>query len=517
MTDLKDIASYLESKGRYGDQVLVHLNPIEVDALAALSPTGELTINPETGLQEAFLPLLAPILGGFLGSMAAPTLGISAVLGGALGSGLASTAATGDLGKGIMSGLLSYGMGSAVDLLGSGAGAAAGAAGGAGGVVSPEMTQGIFSAGEGAATQAAAGGGNSLGGTAGMGAALSAPPATPGLGERLANAGQGLLDPGALKNTFLTNATKTTLPIGLGLYGMAGDMFGQQNGEGAPQQGYQPSVGFPTSGGYREYTPPTGPYGREKGREWTWFTPTQYADGGQVEQEIAEQEPFSVEEMEEMLLNYEAALAAKRGLTVEDMGSRNPFFDEEPPILQYKRGGYVSGPGGGLADAIPARIDGRQPAALSSGEYVVPAAALAGLGDGSAEEGTRKMDKVVDHGLARIARQAQTQKKRRQAKFADGGKVKDLDGVMMALIGERMEDARGNVYESVGPNMPHDFDVNSYGGKFPTYDYPDGVMKDVDLEGKRFFRTIPPGTLKKHPNGFSPLEWMRLIEGFPTS
>lgn len=467
---LRDIAEHLQSKGRYGDTMLVHLNPIEVDALASLSPTGELTVNPETGLQEAFLPLLAPLLGGLAGSWAAtaiPSLGISAALGGALGSGLASTAATGDLGKGIMSGLLSYGMGSAVDLLGSGVGAAAG---GAGGVISPELTQGVYSAGEGAAAQAAAAGGNSLGGTAASGAALTAPPAAPGLGERLANAGQGLLDPGALKNTFLTNATKTTLPIGLGLYGMAGDMFGQQNGEGAPQQEYQPSVGFPTSGGYRQYTPPTGPYGREKGREWTWFTPTQYADGGQVEEEMVEQEPFSVEEMEEMLLNYEAALAAKKALTVEDMGSRNPFFDEEPPILQYKRGGYVSGPGGGLADAIPARIDGRQPAALSSGEYVVPAAALAGLGDGSAEEGTRKMDKVVDHGLARIARQAQTQKKRRRAKYADGGKV------------EKKGLSRGDVRY---------FDDGAMKGEYEVLDVLSDERPDVVVEGWESLRRAP--------------------------
>jgi hypothetical protein len=353
-----------------------------------------LRLCPETGLQEAFLPLLAPLLGGFLGSMAAPTLGISAVLGGALGSGLASTAATGDLGKGIMSGLLSYGLGSATDLLGAGVGGAAGAGGELAGAVAPELTQGVYSMGQGAAEQAAqAAGANSLGGALASNAASAT---TPGLGERLANAGQGLLDPATIKNTFWNNATKTTLPIGMGLAGMSG-MFDPQGGQGAPgEEQYQPSVPFPTSGGHRDYTPPTGPYGRERGREWNWFTPTQFADGGEVEIVEQEQPPFSIEEMEEILLNYEAAKAAERAMTVEDMGSRNPFDTDEPPVLQYKRGGYVSGPGGGLADAIPAKIDGAQPASLSSGEYVIPAHAVSGLGDGSSEEGVRQLDKLVD-------------------------------------------------------------------------------------------------------------------------
>ena len=63
---LKDAANHLASKGRYGDTMLVHMNPIEVDMLASLSPTGELTTNPDTGQKEAFLPLLF--------SMAAPSL-----------------------------------------------------------------------------------------------------------------------------------------------------------------------------------------------------------------------------------------------------------------------------------------------------------------------------------------------------------------------------------------------------------------------------------------------------------
>ena len=60
------------------------------------------------------------------------------------------------------------------------------------------------------------------------------------------------------------------------------------------------------------------------------------------------------------------------------------------------RGGAVSGMGGGLDDLVPANIDGRQPAALSSGEFVMPADAVSAAGDGSTEHGARKLQALVD-------------------------------------------------------------------------------------------------------------------------
>ena len=56
------VANELAKYGRFGDSQLVHMNPIEVQMLASLSPTGQLTINPVTGQPEAFLPFLAPLL-----------------------------------------------------------------------------------------------------------------------------------------------------------------------------------------------------------------------------------------------------------------------------------------------------------------------------------------------------------------------------------------------------------------------------------------------------------------------
>lgn len=115
---LVEAAEAVRQKGRYGDSVLMHVNPQEAQALAAGSG-GYLTTNPDTGLPEAFLPALLPILGG-LGGTALATSGALAGAGGlgaflmanpyvagAIGSGLGQTIATGDLGEGLKTGLIS--------------------------------------------------------------------------------------------------------------------------------------------------------------------------------------------------------------------------------------------------------------------------------------------------------------------------------------------------------------------------------------------------------------------------
>jgi hypothetical protein len=52
MAGLKSLAKELQSKGRYGDTILAHINPQEAGILKALGGSG--TINPYTGLPEYF-------------------------------------------------------------------------------------------------------------------------------------------------------------------------------------------------------------------------------------------------------------------------------------------------------------------------------------------------------------------------------------------------------------------------------------------------------------------------------
>ena len=114
-------AQHLAAKGRYGDSTLVHMTPGEVAGLQALAHAHgkKLTINPETGLPEAFsLKSLLPMIAGVALNTFLPGAGLavgSALggLGGAAGTGLlvggGTALATGSLQKGLMAGLGAYG------------------------------------------------------------------------------------------------------------------------------------------------------------------------------------------------------------------------------------------------------------------------------------------------------------------------------------------------------------------------------------------------------------------------
>ena len=118
----------LASLGRYGDSTLVHMSPDEVASLQRLAEAHghTLTINPETGLPEAFslgnfLKALAPTVLGAAGTMFGinPLLTASLVGGGTMLGG-------GSLQQGLMAGLGAYGGANLASSL-SGLGGAVGA------------------------------------------------------------------------------------------------------------------------------------------------------------------------------------------------------------------------------------------------------------------------------------------------------------------------------------------------------------------------------------------------------
>lgn len=65
-------------------------------------------------------------------------------------------------------------------------------------------------------------------------------------------------------------------------------------------------------------------------------------------------------------------------------------------IVQLANGGKIAvGPGGGLDDLIPTTINGERAAALSDGEFVVPADVVSMMGDGSTNAGARRLYDLV--------------------------------------------------------------------------------------------------------------------------
>jgi hypothetical protein len=64
--------------------------------------------------------------------------------------------------------------------------------------------------------------------------------------------------------------------------------------------------------------------------------------------------------------------------------------------LPESRGYYLGGPTDGMADRVPARIDGAQEAALSDGEFVMPADIVSHLGNGNSEAGAKVLYDMME-------------------------------------------------------------------------------------------------------------------------
>ena len=106
-----------------------------------------------------------------------------------------------------------------------------------------------------------------------------------------------------------------------------------------------------------------------------------------------------------------AQVSRATGIPVEEVAAAYKSFG-------YARGGNVAAPqsrgyylGGatdGMADQIPASIEGRQEAALSDGEFVVPADVVSHLGNGNSDAGAKQLYSMMDRvRQARTGRQEQ--------------------------------------------------------------------------------------------------------------
>jgi hypothetical protein len=65
-------------------------------------------------------------------------------------------------------------------------------------------------------------------------------------------------------------------------------------------------------------------------------------------------------------------------------------------LMELAKGRYLQGETDGMADKIPAQIGQDQPAALSHGEFVVPADVVSHLGNGNSDAGAKKLYQMMD-------------------------------------------------------------------------------------------------------------------------
>lgn len=446
------IAQGLAGLGRNGDSMLVHMQPREVAGLQSLAMAhgGSLTINPETGLPEAgflgdVLGAVAPVAIGGLLSMT----GMGPLAAGLL-TGAATWAATGDPLKGVMGGFGAYGgYGLGDDLMQFGSVAKTPATSLVGN--SAKVGSDIFKT---PALDAIAGGAT---GTASSNLAasvaddaVSAVAQTP-WDKLSAGAGKALKSPVDFLKTSSNgwqNAATVASPL-LSL-GSQAPVVPKLATEKSNYEG--PYVAAP-----RELRMPTAEERLQLDAagtpEWNYFTPSnpvpgyqtlaqsqqfaqggsitqggdmslygspdnsgdgsqlsrdgyglgrlnklygggtfQYADGGAIPQVGGPQMPMGIPQ---------TGGIGGMGMPSSDMDSAGikQLLNQairDPLGRTMAKGGYLDGPGDGMSDSIPATINGRHPARLADGEFVVPADVVSHLGNGSTKAGAKVLYGMMD-------------------------------------------------------------------------------------------------------------------------
>ena len=415
-----DIAQTLASKGRNGDSVLVHMTPGEVGGLQALAQSqgGSLTVNPDTGLPEAFF--LAPLLGAVLPSLTANTF-LAPLFSSALTTGLTlggvEALRTGDLSRGLSAGLGAFGGASLGGALNA-TGAASQAGAGSGLKLGTEVAS---QASTGAPSLANMGGGFGL-----------KVPATPGL----ETAGFGLKGtaPAAMASGVPTAATPSFSNMGAGLsdlttkggLGRFGSAFSDATGGGLGTAAAAMGLADPLMGAMQPSSDPLAPtpsgskYGGpyvpserevrypgdrgEDSSEYLYFTPTNpapgfrpMASGGEVKRyQSGGLIGAAMDGGDRMFIGGTPGFNFRGGQGIRrfnegGLAALNTFNQGGVP-----EGRFLQGPGDGTSDSIPANIGGTQPARLADGEFVVDARTVSELGNGSSKAGAKKLYAMME-------------------------------------------------------------------------------------------------------------------------
>lgn len=436
---LHSTAQGLASLGRHGDSVLVHMQPEEVAGLQALARSRgtSLTINPATGMPEAFslggffsslLPMFAGAMFPGAGFAMAPLLA-----GAATGAGLAAIKGDNPLMGGLMGGL--------GGISGSNLGY---------GLMGPATTGGGFVPTQAAALTDA----EVLKNAASAQSMMTNPTLMKTIDPNIVNATNTANQTGFFNSAIekagniiepkLNLVSQQASGAGNLLTGQPGawDAFKGQftSAEGVPISdfGAAMKIGMPVGGavlgglepsdlGYggpsideikrqTKYRGPSGQlnldynYNQDTG-EYESLPSLQLATGGSVNTNQSSVSSGGIQDLygsnDNTVGNQQLSqdgygigrldrLAQQGSLTkAGDM-----FYAAGGPVsFAYggeARGGYLDGPGDGLSDSIPATIEGKQPARLADGEFVVSSDVVSALGNGSSKAGAKQLYAMMD-------------------------------------------------------------------------------------------------------------------------
>lgn len=179
--------------------------------------------------------------------------------------------------------------------------------------------------------------------------------------------------------------------IGGGSLLLNSGLFGDFTSGEIPQTGYQGSI--PKYTAQRETVPNTYDPNRRPGSGGQrYFTQTQY-----VPKSDTPAAPMSAEGLAALNAANPARQERRPG------GPRIPEPVQEESagmaaggIAALKKGKYLDGASDGMADKVPANIDGKQEARLSDGEFVIPADVVSHLGNGNSDAGAKVLERMMD-------------------------------------------------------------------------------------------------------------------------
>lgn len=381
--------------------------------------------------------MVLPLIFSALAPSVLAGTGMSATLASALGAGLGGVVQTGDLEKGILTGLGAFAGGSIAPMLAGGAGATPEA-------LAAAVPAGQKAIGQGANAMTALAPGNA--GIAGLTPDKLLPPKA-AMASSAAPTGIG-----SLKNIASDAFSFAKSPAGKGagigatiaeaaapmILGGGDDRKGAQSNR--PPGGTQPiprEVVMPGT----DYMPGISPefnYGvsdiqtPQQLRDFAKMGAIKYSDGGLLRRyqqmmgpvKMAEGGIASLAEMDDVPPPAPQMQGGNEKTIISDAVSAIKGQNPNPEVAlavflqaygeealrdlvdrvtsgEYDQNassstGKMSGPGDGMEDLIPANIEGEKDVLLSDGEYVVPADVVSGLGNGSTDAGARTLDKMAD-------------------------------------------------------------------------------------------------------------------------
>ena len=194
-----------------------------------------------------------------------------------------------------------------------------------------------------------------------------------------------LLDKGddAVDKFFGSDVDTGKLLTGVGGYLLSNSGYGDAQ---IPPTGYQGTI--PEYEVQRQRVPGTyNPDRRPGSGGQRYFTQAQY-------------QPKSAEPAAPMTAEGLAALNAANPAQQQRKRPGGPIIDDPVQlaaggIAQLKQGKYLDGATGGMADKVPASIEGVQEARLSDGEFVIPADVVSHLGNGNSDAGAKVLEGMM--------------------------------------------------------------------------------------------------------------------------